>query len=168
MQPLQAVAIHRRFDLARRRFAADFVSADRLKADGLQNMDPVDHPADRGLPVDRFEDAASGRGGHHVVGDAFDLQLGACKAGMIAPNLQSDSVCHGTPLQVSEYNLAEPQAPRTSNLSLNRVRLKRRSNFKVGRAVVLTGGGFASIESATKNWIFKSSIAPSPNTPRPP
>lgn len=49
-------------DAGGRQLAADFVAADRLKADRLEDLDAVHHPADRWLPVDRFEDAARADG----------------------------------------------------------------------------------------------------------
>ena len=45
--------------------------------------------SDRRLPVDRLQDAARRRGGHHVIGDALDLHFRPRKTGAIAPHVQS-------------------------------------------------------------------------------
>lgn len=75
-------------------FGADFVAADVGEADGLEDVDPVDDPADLGFPVDGFEDAAGGGGGDDVVGDAFDLHFGAGEAGEVAGDVESDGGGH--------------------------------------------------------------------------
>lgn len=56
--------IHSLADGRRRRLVADLVASDRLKADRLQDVDHIDDPYNRRLPVDRFEDAACGRRCH--------------------------------------------------------------------------------------------------------
>ena len=38
--------------------AAQLIAAQVLEADGLQDMDAVDHPPNGGLPVDRLQDTA--------------------------------------------------------------------------------------------------------------
>ena len=60
------------------------------------NVDAVDDPADLGFPVNGLQNAARGRGGDHVVGDAVDLHLRPCKAGEIAADMEFDAVGHGS------------------------------------------------------------------------
>ena len=50
----------------------------------------VDVPADLGFPVDGFEDAESGGGGHDVVADSFDFHFGACEAGEVSPDAKCE------------------------------------------------------------------------------
>src|SRR5690606_22436691 len=78
-----------------RHFAADFVATNGGEADGIEDVDAVDDPADLRFPVDRFENAASGGGRDDVVGDALGLHFGAGKAGEIAPDVELDTVGHG-------------------------------------------------------------------------
>jgi hypothetical protein len=76
LQILQIAAPHGALDLARRRLATHLVAADGLKTDRLQNMDDIDNPADRRLPMDRFEYAADRRGRRNIVTDPLDLISG--------------------------------------------------------------------------------------------
>lgn len=83
---------HRPFRAGGTRLGADFVAAEQLEADRAQHVDAVDHPDDRRLPVDRFEDAAGGGRGHDDIGDALDLHLRPREASAFPPYVQPDAV----------------------------------------------------------------------------
>ena len=84
-------------DAARRDLAAQFVAPEVLEADGLQDVNPVDHPADGRFPVNRLENPARGRGRQRVVGHPLDLHLRPGEAGVLAPDVQLHAVGHGDP-----------------------------------------------------------------------
>lgn len=73
---------------------SDFVAADIGEADGFEDVDAVDDPADLGLPVDGLQNAAGGGGGDDVVGDALDLHLRPGEAGEGAADVEFDAVGH--------------------------------------------------------------------------
>jgi hypothetical protein len=73
---------------------ADFVAADVGKADGLEDVDAVNDPADLRFPVDGLEDATGGGWGDDVVGDALDLHFRSGEAGEVARDVEFDAVGH--------------------------------------------------------------------------
>ena len=75
-------------------FDADFVAPDVSEADGTENVDAVDDPADLRFPVDGFEDAARGGRCDDVVGDALDFHFRAGEAGEFAGKVEFDAVGH--------------------------------------------------------------------------
>ena len=78
-------------------FGAHFVAAEGLEADRFQHMDAICHPADRGFPVNSFENAARRGRRHHIIRDALDLHLRSRKAGALTPNPQPDTKRHLQP-----------------------------------------------------------------------
>ena len=97
-QFLRRAAPHRLADVAGGDLVTQFIATQILEADGLQDMDAVDYPADGGLPVDRLEDPARCGGGHRVVGHPFDLHLGPGEAGILTPHVKPHPVRHHTAL----------------------------------------------------------------------
>ena len=76
-------------------FNTDFVAPDVSEADGTEDVDAVDDPADLRLPVDGFENATGRRRSDDVVGDALDFHFRAGEAGEFAGEVEFDAVGHG-------------------------------------------------------------------------
>lgn len=76
-------------------FDTDFVAPDVSEADGAEDVDAVDDPADLRFPVDGFENATGRRRSNDVVGDAFDFHFRAGKAGEFASEVEFNAVGHG-------------------------------------------------------------------------
>ena len=87
IQPRQIPALHRAPGFARRDLRPHLVAPDILEPDRVENMKPVDLPTDRGLPVDRFENAPRRRGRDHIIAHPLDLHLRSRETGIIAPHL---------------------------------------------------------------------------------
>src|SRR5665213_2368072 len=68
---------------------ADFISADRGEADGLENVKPINHPSYFGFPVNCFNDTPCRRWRDDVVTDAFHLHFWTREAGEVAPSQNS-------------------------------------------------------------------------------
>lgn len=98
IESLKIPSLHRRLDLASRRLMANLVAADGLKADRLEHMDGVHHPADGRLPVNGLQNAARRRGRHHVIGDTLHLHFRASETGVVARDFETDSVGQDTAL----------------------------------------------------------------------
>jgi len=75
-------------------FGSDFVAPDVGEADGFENVDFINDPADLGLPIDSLEDAAGGGGGDDVVGDTLDFHFRSSEAGEVSAEVEFDSVGH--------------------------------------------------------------------------
>ena len=73
---------------------ADFVATDIGKADGLEDMDAVDDPADLRLPINCLKNATGSGWGDHIIRDALDLHFWSGKAGEVAGDVQLDAVGH--------------------------------------------------------------------------
>ena len=73
---------------------ADFVAADVGKTNGFEDVDAVDDPADLGFPINCLQNAAGGRWGDDIVGDALDLHFGPGEAGEVAGDVEFDAVGH--------------------------------------------------------------------------
>ena len=71
--------LHRCANRASRRLGAHLVAPNRLKTDRFEDVDFVDDPFDRRLPVDGFKDPARGGRRHHVIGDPLNLHFRARK-----------------------------------------------------------------------------------------
>ena len=56
----------------------------RCVMDGVENMNPVDHPPDGRLPVDLLHQAHGGAWGDDIVGVAFDAEFWPGETGIVA------------------------------------------------------------------------------------
>ena len=56
-----------------REIASDLIAADRGEADGIFDVNLVNHPAHSGMPVNGVQDAAGGGRGDDIVGAALHL-----------------------------------------------------------------------------------------------
>lgn len=78
-----------------RNFFTNLITPDVGEANGVEDVDFIDDPADLRFPIDGFEDATRGGWSDDIVGDAFDLHFGPREEGVIASDFEIDmSVRH--------------------------------------------------------------------------
>jgi len=73
---------------------ADFVATDVAEADGLEDMDAINDPADLRFPINCLKNATGGGWSDHIIGDSLDLHFWSGEAGEVAGDVQLYTVGH--------------------------------------------------------------------------
>ena len=71
----------------RRNLAAQLIASHRLKPNRFQHINPVNHPANRRLPMHRRQNPARRRRRDDIIRHPLHLHLRTGKTGIIAPNV---------------------------------------------------------------------------------